>query len=64
MTTGVELITEIATLSSEIADLSRFITTHPMSMATTGAYRMRTLKVKQREELRKDLAELPDLTFS
>lgn len=64
MKTGVELITEIGTLSFEIAEIGRFITSHPMTRLTTLAYVSLQEKQEQRELLRKDLAELPDLTFS
>lgn len=64
MKTGVELITEIATLSSEIADLSRFINSHPMTRQTSMAYSVRFRKIEEREVFRKELACLPDLTFS
>lgn len=59
--TKVHLVNQIATLSSEIADLDRYITTHPMTLQTTMAYRMRDVKMKSREELRKELAKLPDI---
>lgn len=62
--TGLELITEIAICSSRIADLTRFITSHPTAPNTTKAEVTRVQLEEQREVLRKRLDEEPDLTFS
>jgi hypothetical protein len=64
MKTGLEMIKDIASISSQIADLTRFITSHPTANKTVDAEEMRVQLEIQRDELRKDLEKCPDLSFT
>lgn len=64
MTTGSELIGQIANCSSQIADLTKFITSHPTAPTVPAAEVMRIELEEQRETLRNDLQNCPDLSFS
>lgn len=61
---SVRLITAIATKSSRIADLTRFITSHPMAPSTPKAYEERAELLIEREELRKEMDDCPDVMLS
>lgn len=64
MKTGMEIITEIGECSSQIAELSRFITSHGMANSAYKAELERLDLVQRRDELRTQLETLPDLSFT
>lgn len=59
-----KLIYAIAEKSSRIADLTRFITQHPMAPSTPKAYEERAELLIEREELRKEIPDEQSIMLS